>query len=111
MKQARQELGHDKIVDLDDTLQSARQELARILNEKSVKKNRYELNDKSLMDANNERRNIENELWAIDKELKVALESLEELGIDSAFEDIYLAFSDHFKRNEKMGIIFFKLGV
>ncbi|MGF9644595.1 TIGR02680 family protein [Paenibacillus sp. MABNS29] len=103
LKQARQELGHDKIVDLDDAFQSARQELARILNEKSVKKNRYELNEKSLMDANNEWRNIENELWAIDKELKVAMESLEELGIDSAFEDIYLAFSDHFKRNEKNG--------
>uniref|UniRef100_A0A8R1EGB2 Uncharacterized protein n=1 Tax=Caenorhabditis japonica TaxID=281687 RepID=A0A8R1EGB2_CAEJA len=103
LKQARQELGHDEIVDLDDTLQSARQELTRISKDKSDKINRYELKKKSLTDLNNERRNIENELWAIEKELKIALESLEELGMDSAFEDIYLAFSDHFKRNEKNG--------
>lgn len=109
LKQARQELGHEKITDLDDTLQSARQELTRILNEKSDKANRYELKKKSLNDANNQRRNIENELWAIDKELKITLESLEELGMDSAFEDIYLAFFDHFKRNEKIGDYIFSI--
>ncbi|MFG1731172.1 TIGR02680 family protein [Paenibacillus sp. 843] len=103
LKQARQELRHDEVADLDDTLQSARQELTRISNEKSDKSNRYESKKESLTDANNERRNIENELWAIEKELKAALESLEELGMDAAFEDIYLSFSDHFKRNEKIG--------
>ncbi|MBH5319028.1 TIGR02680 family protein [Paenibacillus sp. GSMTC-2017] len=102
LKQARQELGHDKIVNLDDTLQSAKRELTRISNEKSDQTDRYDLKKASLTDANNERRNIENELWVIEKELKAALESLEELGMDSAFEDIYLAFSDHFKRNEKI---------
>ncbi|WP_236344023.1 TIGR02680 family protein [Paenibacillus plantiphilus] len=103
LKQARQELGHDKIVDLDDTLKSARQELARISNEKSYQTKRYDSKKQALTDADTERRNIENELWAMEKELKAALESLEELGMDSAFEDIYLAFSDHFERYEKTG--------
>lgn len=103
LKQARQELGDDKIVDLDETLQSAKQELTRLSKERLDKTMRYELNKKSLTDSNNERRDIEDELWTIEKEINFALENLEELGIDSAFEDIYLAFSDHFKRNEKNG--------
>ncbi|MFC3803827.1 TIGR02680 family protein [Cohnella sp. GCM10012308] len=103
LKQARQELRHDEITNLEETLQSARQVLTRITNEKSDKTKRFEERKRLLVNANNEKRNIENELWELEKELNAALESLEELGMDTAFEDIYLAFSNHFARNEKIG--------
>ncbi|MDR6553964.1 TIGR02680 family protein [Paenibacillus qinlingensis] len=99
LKQARSELRYDEVSNLEEALSSAKNALQRLTVDKKEKSSRLESKKQNLSSEKDAHRKIENELWEIEKEMKVTLENLEEIAYETSFADIYDTFIDHYKRH------------
>ncbi|WP_282937641.1 TIGR02680 family protein [Paenibacillus sp. RC67] len=103
LKEARSELKHEEVSNLEDALNSAKNTFQKLEGDKIDKSSRFDNKKQALSSEQDVRRKIEDELWEIEKEMKALLENLEEIAYDTSFSDIYDAFIDHYKRHENEG--------